>query len=62
MVNKETKVVFDNEREVTLEVVECQWCNGALGIDASYLEQVQVEDRPVMCPYCRHNIADQFKE
>ena len=35
--------------DVTLEVHICNNCGGALGIDASFIEQVQ-ED--ILCPMC----------
>lgn len=49
---KEVNITF-NGREVTLIAFECKTCGGAIGIDASYLDQV---DNEIKCPYCEEKI------
>jgi len=52
-------------REVDIEVFECPFCNGSLGLDSSYLDQV---NHIVNCPYCSKPIVvydpndDDFEE
>jgi DNA-directed RNA polymerase subunit RPC12/RpoP len=38
-----------NGHTVTLIVYECEGCQGAIGVDHSYLDQV---DNEIKCPYC----------
>ena len=38
-----------NGHEITLVIFECDNCGGALGVDASYIDQHSDE---IKCPYC----------
>ena len=46
-----------NGNTITLMVFECEFCKGAIGIDATYIDQVSEE---IKCPYC--NQTNKMKE
>lgn len=42
------------EHSVAVDVIECPSCNGALGLDVSWIEQKS--NGTVVCPYCNMTI------